>query len=50
MHVLCLIGMHKFDQHVDKDHISAMGNPAPKFLRCRVCGHEKDLSAHPLGG
>lgn len=43
MHLLCLIGKHKFDKRFDKDHISPMGNPAPRFLRCRVCGHEKDL-------
>lgn len=53
MHLLCLIGMHKFDKRFDSDHISPMGNPAPRFLRCRVCGHEKDLPVfkeHPNTG
>jgi len=37
---------HQFDQRVDKDRISPMGNPAPKFLRCRVCGKEKDVPVY----
>ena len=46
MHVLCLIGKHEFDQRIDNDRISPMGNPAPKFLRCRACGQEKDLPVY----
>ena len=40
MHILCLMGKHKFDQHLDHDRISPMGNPSPKFLRCRSAGGE----------
>ena len=43
MHILCLLGKHQLDQRFDADRISPMGNPSSRFLRCRVCGKEKDL-------
>ena len=43
MRLLCLLGRHTFDQRHSPDRLSALGNPAPRYLVCRHCGHERDV-------
>ena len=43
MHLLCMLGKHKFDKRFDSDHISPMGNPSAEVPSLPRLRHEKDL-------